>query len=935
MKKLILFIIVVTAGNNFIFAQLTESEYHQVIFGDVFENHTETNFLIDLTDRLSKIEAVNGSENTPELHFEEWLKIYQEFKSAAIQPVNYPSLPDLYSDALDNRLDGKKNIYSFPIGVIFKEYDVLLPNAMDDGMVYIDNNDLTIRVNQGYDPVKQETLFASAIMVDTMYNVDVFELNFNPSFVFADQDLQSLKIYHNGVLLGDLNIHSNISVRPSLGRNEITVELERSNQPNLISKNYFINKDMVGISSKSGAVFSENNIINTPQETFFANNVSAGIKIFYGCNNTENKIQKPFIISSGYNPLNIEQFFMLINKFNSNGLLDELHRRNYDIVVVRYNNGSGRIEPNADVLIEIIKEINTRKWSNKSFYENLTMGYSSGALGLRAALKKMEVAYQNNPVQENLHHCKLYLSYDSEHQGANIPLSAQHSLFSLSLNSPIAADLGFLIFILNQTALIGSGQAKDFLKYHYTQTGSASSPNQAPHPFFTDFFGKFQNQFFYQEPPFDRPGDYAQIRNVAIAQGSANAQLHPLNNAPNGVTLEIDRERGDPDKWISWYRKQFVQWQTVDGTQQNVFTRKFEKKPAFSNNFQTILNERFYVNNNSALLDAAPGSTAGFHNIVRNLTKGFMALQIALGDINVDFASTDCFVPTVSALDIKNHNGNFVYNLRDNDLMWESPFPNDITGNFQEDEVGYPSIIHGSNQYNYTPFDGVFAFDKNDKHGAKNEQDNPEITDFILSEVHYDDIWLQFLNVGAFANGTNHYYPAQFEATNTIECGEDVTFKTQNKPFVCAPQSDVELKAGQSIHFKPGTHLQAGSIVHAFIAPPPFCPKSLWVSDQGNVNNEEGSDEKSPLKSNVLQDSNVSIIEEIKLYPNPNEGFFSIDSPYEEDLSINIYTSMGKLIYGNNILPGKNKVQANLTPGLYMVRIENDRVHRNFKMIVK
>lgn len=925
--KIIILSLFLSVGLN-LFSQTTEEEYHQLIFGDIFENHAQTNFLIDLTDRLSKIEVADGTADSPTLHFEDWLKIYHELKSSAISPVSYPSLADLYSNALAPRLSKNNERFSFPVGILYHDYDVLLGNALDDNLVYIDENGLTIRVNNGADPVEQNKLFAGSIMIDTMYNVDIFDIFLDTNFIFSNAGISSINVIHNGDSLGNLRIGNSLTINPDLGYNEISIELVIENQPNIISKSFFINKDLIGLAAKSGSPFNPSNVIATSLETFEANGISAGIKIFYGCNNSEKILRKPVIISSGFNPLNIEQFFMLINKFNSNGLLDELHFKDYDIVVVRYNVGAGRMEPNADVLVEIIKEMNRRKWENGSYHENLTIGYSAGALSLKAALKKMEVEYQNNPVEENWHHCKLYVSYDSEHQGANIPLSAQHSLNSLTLNPPLAVELGLLILILNQTQLINSGTARDFLMYHYTQTGTPSSPSQAPHPFFNEFFGKFNNDFFYQKPPFDRPGDYAQIRNIAISQGSANGQLHSLNNAPNDITLEIDRERGDPDKWYSWSRKQYLQWKTVDGTQQSVFTRRFEKKPIFFSTFEVVIDEEFRVNNNSALLDAAPGSTAGFHDVIRNLTKGFMVLQIIFGDINVDFPSTDCFVPTVSALDIKNHNNNLIYNLRANDLLWEDPdaqFDEE-----QENEVGYPSIIHGSNQYNFTPFDAVFAYNENDKHGAKEETNL--ITDFILSEVHSENIWLQFLTVGAFANGSYHHYPAQFEAQNIIECGEAVTFKTQNKPFICTPESEVKLKAGKSIHFKPGTHLQAGSKVHAYIESPVVCPKSMLFNNQ---NEEDDTTEETPTKSNVSSNSNVLYNKEVKLYPNPNEGIFNIENPFEEELEVLIVDNMGREVHSGKAIEGTNTIQVQLSQGIYMVKVENDLMHKNFKILVK
>ena len=59
---------------------------------------------------------------------------------------------------------------------------------------------------------------------------------------------------------------------------------------------------------------------------------SAEIKIFYGCGNDNNLILKPAIMLSGYNPVNLENYITLATKFNTNGYLQSLHERGYDVI---------------------------------------------------------------------------------------------------------------------------------------------------------------------------------------------------------------------------------------------------------------------------------------------------------------------------------------------------------------------------------------------------------------------------------------------------------------------------------------------------------------------------------------------------------------------------------------------------------------------------
>lgn len=606
-------------------AQMTEEQLTELVLGEVISNYVTTDYFLDISDRTSLIEQANESNDSLILKFEDWLMIYHELNQSAIGENNNPDLVSFYEMIVAERLTKNIGEFTIPIGVIIQDYDVFLPNALADGLVYIDNNGYTIKSNSN--PLETKKAVASTILVDTLYGVQQTYIDWDDNFIFSQVPIEEfwLRTGRNHYL--QLNRNEPLLVNLISGINIFDLVLVLESGDSLLLKSEIYNKDLDLFESKSGSPFTTAFINGTVEETFFSDiGKSAGVKIFYGCNNTEKKLARPIIVCSGYNPVNIETFKMLIDKFNSNGLLDEFHYRNYDLVVVRFNNGTDRIVPGADILIKIIQEVNNRKFLNNSFHENLSIGYSQGALTIKTALKKMEVEFAANPIQENLHHTKLYISYDGELQGANIPLAAQHSLVSLSSNPPFGLAIpGLLIQLLNNMALLNSGAAKDFLIYHYTQTGTASSPTQNPHPNFA-FMDNFKpgGNLYFQGIQTDKHGGYPLIRNIAVAQGSANTINHPLGQASGGVTLEIDRERGNPDKWFSWYRKDFLQWRAVDGSQKQVFKRTHEKKPALSNNFQVILEEDYRVSNNSIFIDAVSGSTMNLHKAVKDISIGFM-----------------------------------------------------------------------------------------------------------------------------------------------------------------------------------------------------------------------------------------------------------------------------------------------------------------------
>lgn len=159
-------------------------------------------------------------------------------------------------------------------------------------------------------------------------------------------------------------------------------------------------------------------------------------------------LRKPFIVVEGFDPWelneitgsttdeqNIELGSITYKDFadsiyynSKDEITPDALRNGYDLVYIDWYNSTEDIRANAELLIEIIREINRKKAEAGSSEKNVLMGQSMGGLIARYALKTMENEGES-------HEVSTYISHDSPHLGANVPVGAFYfvnQLFSLS-----------------------------------------------------------------------------------------------------------------------------------------------------------------------------------------------------------------------------------------------------------------------------------------------------------------------------------------------------------------------------------------------------------------------------------------------------------------------------------------------------------------------
>ncbi|MEH1007157.1 T9SS type A sorting domain-containing protein [Winogradskyella sp. ECml5-4] len=242
----------------------------------------------------------------------------------------------------------------------------------------------------------------------------------------------------------------------------------------------------------------------------------------------DNILDKPIFLVDGFDPGDTRGITDLYNSLDFIGtsgtqnLADLVRAEGFDVIVLNFptytrtadneiiDGGADFMERNAMVLVELIDMINTDKAANNPD-QNVIIGPSMGGIISRYALNYMEANSLNADT-------RLYISFDSPHHGANVPIGLQHQLNFLAFNNTNAAtEVQPLI-----NGLLKSAAAKQLLTDHLDAhllgtdlvTFDPALKLPTAHPF-RDIFETSINAL----TPSGFPED---VRNVSIINGSGN-----------------------------------------------------------------------------------------------------------------------------------------------------------------------------------------------------------------------------------------------------------------------------------------------------------------------------------------------------------------------------------------------------------------------------
>jgi Palmitoyl protein thioesterase len=314
----------------------------------------------------------------------------------------------------------------------------------------------------------------------------------------------------------------------------------------------------------------------------------------------------PVLVAEGFDMENNMDAEVLYNILNEENLAETLSSYGRDLIVLDYANAMRNITENAALARAAINYINANRQNSTDKFT--VIGASMGGLVTRIALADMD----SNPVTYGVSDVDTWISFDSPHKGANIPLGIQEFLaFFYNKDAGFAAAAN-LYNILNQPA------AKQMLLVHQ----SYYSP--------TLIAGNTSNTAF--QALLDTKGYPTSCRKIAVSNGSGYGYKHPFNPG---------------DRIVFWSYRSFLI--DMDGFVYALSPKQVGAVPTvFYGLWNTILPfdeiklpETHYYDYS---LDNAPGGTRNSFQVLYDSTVSYR------GSSDYCLWPDHCFIPTVSSL---------------------------------------------------------------------------------------------------------------------------------------------------------------------------------------------------------------------------------------------------------------------------------------------
>ncbi|MFD2731421.1 pre-peptidase C-terminal domain-containing protein, partial [Pedobacter alpinus] len=521
-------------ANSLTFDTYTEFIDYEMRFLD--KSDITTGILYDRVNNLAGLNDfnVNNTDTSSNKHFKQ---SYFEMLGAAYNSSNWLTLADIKDLGLGKTITGQ-----VPIGLSSYSFNMIDTNAVANNLFYMVDSVLYDTPNRTTSPYQLVNKFVAAPLLDSVPLSFSYYIGTEFLIEHSNKVISTIQIdFGDGVGLRTISLNSSIPVNyPTYGFKYLKFVIG-FNDNNVITTyamvkcadfNLTIPEPSETLQRVVQSVGSTQNTINCSIDTpswitskiafqgYDETSASFGrgnVRTYYAINGAcDGIIRKPIIIIDGFDPGDSRDIEKLYKEdLNETGFATNLRSQGYDIVILNFptykigtryigglfprpimrDGGADYIERNAMTLIALIDSINTVKQGT----EKLTIiGPSMGGLISRYALNYME--------QHSMQHkTKLWVSFDSPHKGANIPIGDQKYLEFFSTLSDAAKE--------NLKDKIGSVAARQMLLHHYTD----GTPNpQIPMP--NGFRAQFLSSPYMASFP---NGDSGQpFRKIALVDGS-------------------------------------------------------------------------------------------------------------------------------------------------------------------------------------------------------------------------------------------------------------------------------------------------------------------------------------------------------------------------------------------------------------------------------
>lgn len=664
----------------------------------------------------------------------------------------------------------------------------------------------------------------------------------------------------------------------------------------------------------------------------------------------------------------------LYDEFIVKGEIDELRKSGFKIYVVDWQNSQKSLLANAQHLTQLINHVNEELKDAGNPNQLVILASSIGGIISRYALTKME----NEETQEATHNCRLLVTLDSPHQGANVPIGLQHlATNALAIAVPPLYFLENLLFSggAASSLLLDKVAVRQMLTYHVAaKTIWGTYPRLQSR---VDFLNALMMANSATK------GYPTQCRVILLSNGSVDGRLQERSTGGEvqsedvifGMGMQINVRifkritfnifnmgvsiKSAPSPWGNVIEvPSYVRGIKIIGCAAKIFRALF-KPSTFLSTVANCINTAA-TGGNEVAFDMMPidGMSGGFAKYPPLTNVGDdWSLNFDLGFLNgfvgmISINHTPCFVPTYSALDFGGPEGPTANEPANIDFTQHSI---DEIVNSTGATVFYSANQNWEhNQWGADPDDPTLIKEpiKEKEIAAENMRlDNYTLTRRAYFESKYsimagEKIWTTALGAPIYS------YPS-------LPNGHDQPMSKENGFIVGEVPIDlsmpedwnyVTLKAGNQIVLKPGFAATRNSRFHAYLQSEPECPPQLVGNRTKPSNNPN---ETKTIKVGAINTHKFEFPVEnpmdaiLNLWPNPAQHYFTLKLNNIAVGSVHCITlinAMGKQIPVQvpPIVNGQTeitlRIQSNeygLEAGLYVVQVHCNGKNYTSKILIQ
>ncbi|MFP4472173.1 MAG: esterase/lipase family protein, partial [Bacteroidales bacterium] len=563
------------------------------------ESAVSTGILYDLSVPLSGIERFDGSADAAVNSTKNWYQVLFELSNAAVAGQDFPEVAQIRAQAKSVHETGV-----IPLGLIQYRYNRLegeTPPPVENGIADLTNL-----------PLGEHTVFTTAALIEKTYRGNSVSFVLDESLMFTNT--------------GEKPAGYRISFGKDLPFTAIS--------PGAVTTHSFAETGLKIIRMQAlmpdgrvlhSAFYFEVVRLDTPAPTAtwalqsdipYMGSTTTGDAFVYLADGHDRVVQ-PVVICEGIDFEDNYGWDALYTLFNQQNMLEDLRAQGFDAVVLNFHEPMTHIQRNAMLMTKLLQMVND---SLATPTQLIVVGPSMGGLVSRYALTYME----HNNLE---HNAGLYISFETPHLGANMPLGLQYEIFFFK---DLDANVQMLLDVLDEPA------PRQMLVYHYTDPPSATAGSD---PLFEQFQTDIANI-----------GGYPQnLRKIALSNGRGDAIGQPFNAGDQVIEYDYSSILATV-KGNVWAVEDNASGQIFEGLINSIFMPNDQLNV-------TVFSEQPY--------DNAPGGS-------RSTFADMDTIQAPIGDI-IALHDNHCFIPTVSGLAIAGE-GVFHNLAADPQIMQKTPF---------------------------------------------------------------------------------------------------------------------------------------------------------------------------------------------------------------------------------------------------------------------